>query len=292
MGKIRIKTFGDKDQEKKEEEKRKREREQKKLAKVSGLKGGQKVTAVGPTEEELLKQEEKKPEEEKKEEEKKTKKTKKTKPEKQPKSKNYLAKASLIKKNQLYPLDKALEILKSMRTAAFDETVELHISTKEKGISGQVVLPHGTGKKVRVKVADASSIDNVISQIEKGQIDFDFLVATPTIMAKLAKVARILGPKGLMPNPKNGTISDNPEKVVEKLTAGQINFKTEQDFPLIHLVVGKKSFDNKQIEENIKAITTAIGSAKIKSLVMKLTMSPSIRVDPAFFIIKKSSPHQ
>ena len=118
----------------------------------------------------------------------------------------------------------------------------------------------------------------IIEEIEKGKIDFDVLVATPAMMPKLAKVAKILGPRGLMPNPKNGTISQNPESVVEKLAAGQVNYKTEAEAPIIHMSVGKVSFEEKQIQENISAVLTSIGEAKINNITLKSTMSPAVKV--------------
>ncbi len=111
--------------------------------------------------------------------------------------------------------------------------------------------------------------------MEKGKIDFDALVAHPQVMAK---VARFLGPKGLMPNPKNGTISPTPEKVAEKLTGGEIAWKTEADFPIIHQVIGKLSFKDKQLEENFQAFTKSVGETKIKNITLKSTMSPGIKV--------------
>ncbi len=126
-------------------------------------------------------------------------------------SKRFAKNKSMIDRNVSYPLPKALELLKSLQAGKFDETVEIHINVKEKGISGQAVLPHGTGKTLRIKVAD----DELIAQVEKGVIDFDVLVAHPQMMSKLAKIARVLGPRGLMPNPKNGTITQNPEEAIK-----------------------------------------------------------------------------
>ena len=144
----------------------------------------------------------------------------------------------------------------------------------EKGISGQVTLPHGTGKKLRIVVAD----DAVIEEIESGKINFDVLVAKPEQMPKLAKVARVLGPRGLMPNPKNGTVTPNPDEVIAKLSAGQMSYKTEAKDPIMHLSVGKISFEEKKIEENLKTLFESIGTSKITQAVLKSTMSPSIKL--------------
>ena len=166
-------------------------------------------------------------------------------------------------------------ILKKFKPTKFDESIELHINTTEERVSGNVDLPHGSGKTLNIKIAD----DKLLEEIEKGKIDFDVLVATPDMMPKLARVARVLGPKGLMPNPKNGTITPTPEKAVEKLSKGGINFKTEPKAPIIHLVVGKKSYGEKEISENVKAVITSIGTTRIKSATLTSSMNPGIHLD-------------
>ncbi len=152
-----------------------------------------------------------------------------------------------------------------MKRTKFDETVELHINTIETGVSGSLTLPHGTGKATRVTIADVTqdekAVDDLIKNIEAGKIDFDVLVATPPTMPKLAKVARVLGPRGLMPNPKNGTVTAKPDDIANKFAGGQFNYKTEAKFPILHLAVGKLSFGDKKLEENI---TTAVKAIKTK----------------------------
>ncbi|OGH10676.1 MAG: hypothetical protein A2857_01745 [Candidatus Levybacteria bacterium RIFCSPHIGHO2_01_FULL_36_15] len=182
-----------------------------------------------------------------------------------------------MNKQKLFTLNEAVDVLKKFKKASFDETVELHINVKEKGLSGQIALPHGTGKKVRIKVAD----DALIDAVSKGTIDFDILIAEPSMMGKLAKVARILGPKGLMPNPKAGTITTEPQKLIEKLSHGQVNYKTETEAPIIHMSVGKLSFAEKQLSENISTALSAIGSTKINNVTLKSTMSPAIKLQIA-----------
>lgn len=189
-------------------------------------------------------------------------------------SANYTAKVMQVDKNKIYSLKEGLELLRKVKMAKFDETVELHINTISTGISGTMVLPHGTGKEIRAVIAD----DNVIAEIEKGKINFDILIATPSQMPKLAKVAKILGPRGLMPNPKNGTISEKPEEAAKKFQGGQMGFKTESKNPLIHLAVGKTSFDDNQLEENIKTTISAIKKARIRKVTLKSTMSPGIKI--------------
>lgn len=272
MGKIRVKTFDEEQEER--DKKREAQREQKKAKKahISGMKGGERTVIVGATAEELEKTPPlaaESPEQPQPEKKKKAKFAK-----KKVKGKRYAANAAMVDKKTLYPLDSALTLLKKFKTSGFDETIELHVNVKEKGISGQVVLPHGSGKKLRIKVAD----DAVITLVEQGKIDFDILLAHPSMMPKLAKVARILGPRGLMPNPKNGTITDKPEEAVKKLSAGQINFKTEAAAPIIHLSVGKISFDENKLKDNVNTALSSIGASKIISAVLKSTMSPAIKL--------------
>lgn len=191
------------------------------------------------------------------------------------KSKRYQETAAMVDRKKNYKLEDAVELLKKFKKTKFDETVELHINTREKGISGQVTLPHGTGKTRKIKIAD----DTTIANIERGVIDFDVLVAHPSMMPKLAKVARILGPRGLMPNPKNGTVTDKPEQAVEKLAGGQVNYKTESTAPIIHLSIGKASFEDNKIAENIKSVIASVGVSKIESATVKLTMSPGVKLN-------------
>jgi large subunit ribosomal protein L1 len=275
MGKIRLKVVGDETAEKEqreEQKKRKEARDVKKTSRAPGLAGGQRVVTVGPSEEELetsLKTET----QETKEEIKKEKKTKRKIKAKE-KSKKYKENSLLVAKKSSYPIKNGVEILKKFKPAGFDESVELHINVKDKGITGQLTLPHGTGKKIRIKVAD----DTLIQEIEKGKINFDVLIAEPQTMPKLAKVARILGPRGLMPNPKSGTITDKPESLIEKLSKGQISYKTEAQAPIIHMTVGKLSFGDEKLSENIKSVIDSIGQSKILSVTLKSTMSPGIKL--------------
>ncbi|OGH02254.1 MAG: hypothetical protein A2798_03770 [Candidatus Levybacteria bacterium RIFCSPHIGHO2_01_FULL_37_17] len=176
----------------------------------------------------------------------------------------------------MYSLSEGLEILGKVQRGKFDETVELHINTTVSGISGNVTLPNGTGKKTRVAIAD----DKLIAEVEKGVVNFDILVATADMMPKLAKVAKVLGPRGLMPNPKNGTITEKPEDVVKKYEAGQINFKTEAKNPIMHLTVGKMSFGTDKLSENIEAMISAVKKDNIVSIILKSTMSPGIKIRP------------
>lgn len=305
MGKIRVKTLGIEEIEKKEKKEAKKRKEAKKFTKVPGLKGGEKVVVVEPSEEELKKIEaiEKtvttrpqtpeapatggQAETQKKTEAQKLGVSKKSPTsvvaKKRARSQKYQTIAKLVDRNKIYPLKEALELLPSLKLAKFDETVELHINTTEKGISGNLTLPHGTGKKTRVVIAnpvkEPKEFEALLKKVESGNIDFDILIATPETMPKLARIAKFLGPRGLMPNIKNGTISKNPEDLAGKYEAGQISFKTETVFPLIHLTVGKVSFGEEKLLENIKAVFGVLPKDKIQKVVLKSTMSPGIKID-------------
>ncbi|MBI5620225.1 50S ribosomal protein L1 [Candidatus Gottesmanbacteria bacterium] len=187
----------------------------------------------------------------------------------------------MIDKTKLYPLAEAIALVKKTSLTKFDGTVELHVNLNPMSLGdakgdyrGTVSLPHGTGKEVRVAIAD----DALLSKIESGTIDFDVLVAHPSMMPKLAKLAKTLGPKGLMPNPKNGTVSPDPEKRAKELAHGQVNFKAEPGNPIIHMGIGKVSFDEKKLTENIQAILTSIGMTKISRVTLASTMGPGIKV--------------
>lgn len=275
MGKIRVTTIGDEDQELKDKQERvvkKAEKEARDAA--SEDTQDQNAKNEAPEEVKLNQETIETAEEQEKPAVKKAKKEKFAKKGKS-RSSNYTAKVIQIDKNKTYSLNDALELLRLVKLAKFDETVELHINTTETGISGTMTLPHGNGKEVRVVIAD----ENIIAEVEKGKINFDILVAEPSMMPKLAKVARVLGPRGLMPNPKNGTISENPQEAAKKFMGGQMGFKTESKNPLIHLSVGKTSFTDKQLEENIKTALTAVKKNRIRKVTLKSTMSPGIRIN-------------
>lgn len=273
MGKVRIRTLGIESEET-DKKKQKEKREKKKVAKAPGLHGGERVVAVGPTEEELAKELSETPKAEEPQQAQSTKQPKKAKSEPKVASKRYSENKALVAKNTAYPLGDSIEILRKFKKSKFDETVELHVNVKEKGLSGTLTLPHGTGKKFTVRVAD----DELITEVEQGKINFDILVAHPSMMDQLAKIARVLGPRGLMPNPKNGTISDKPQEAVEKFSKGVVSYKTESQAPIIHLSIGKLSFTDEKLLENIQAAVAAIGASKIGSATLKSTMSPAIKL--------------
>lgn len=178
-------------------------------------------------------------------------------------------------KNESYPLDQAVAMLKEISQVKFDPSVELHLNLNVDKISGELQLPHGSGKQLRLEIAS----DKTLVKLNDNRIDFDVLIAAPAMMPKLAKYAKILGPKGLMPNPKNGTISPDPEAAAKKFSGGLIHYKSEPKAPLIHLVVGKLSFKDKDLIDNLRAVINAVNPKKISAAFICSSMSPSIRLN-------------
>ncbi len=207
---------------------------------------------------------------------------------------------------KLYTLNNGAETVKGLASAKFDESVEIALRLgvdprhADQMVRGMVVLPHGTGKKVRVAVfakgekadeakkagADIVGADDLAEEIKNGNMNFDMCIATPDMMGLVGKVGRILGPKGLMPNPKTGTVTADVSKAVNNAKSGQVNFRVDKKGN-IHAPVGKASFEAKKIEENIAEFVRAINKSKpstskgryIKNAALSLTMSPSIRLD-------------
>ena len=209
-------------------------------------------------------------------------------------------------KEKLYTISEALKVLKEKSTVKFDETVDiamnLGIDTKQsdQNIRGMVSLPNGTGKKCVVAVfakgpkateakeagADMVGDDDLIANILKGQINFDRCIATPDMMASLGKVAKVLGPKGLMPNPKLGTVTMNLKEAVEKAKAGQVEYRAEKS-GIVHAGIGKLSFGEAKLEENVRAFIDVIAKAKpasskgtyIKKITLSSTQGVGLRID-------------
>ncbi len=292
MGKIRVKTIGIEEDEKDQKKKAKAKAEAKRIeaAKKQGAETKAQEAQPAPTatagEADDTKETKSKSEEKSqdpKDEAKKVKTSKyKLKKKGKSHSESYLATAKLIDKTKKYTLQEALGILSSAKKAKFDETIELHINTHEKGVSGNLTLPHGTGKKSKIEVADIATdpkhVEELVKKVSAGQVEFDILIATPETMSHLAKIAKVLGPRGLMPNPKNGTISPKPQEAIKKFEGGQINFKTEAKASIIHMSVGKLSFEEKKLTDNIKATLQAVQTKNIKSVTLKSTMSPGIKI--------------
>ncbi|GAA4723578.1 50S ribosomal protein L1 [Brevibacillus fulvus] len=219
--------------------------------------------------------------------------------------KKYQDAVKLIDKNKLYDVTEGIELVKKSATAKFDETVEaafrLGVDPKraDQQIRGAVVLPHGTGKVQRVlvfakgekaKEAEAAGADYVgdadlISKIQGGWFDFDVVVATPDLMGEVGKLGRVLGPKGLMPNPKTGTVTFDVTKAVNEIKAGKIEYRVDKAGN-IHAPIGKVSFDTDKLAENLATLTEALNRAKpaaakgvyIKNVSLSSTMGPGVRV--------------
>ncbi len=257
MGKIRTRVIGLEEVEKDQKEKQKAKNLEKKIVK----KAEAAVSADVVTQKET-------------ETEKKEKKTGVAKAARAMGARHKKALAS-VKADKAYALEEAVALLKKIKYAGFDESVELHINTTSQGLRGEVELPYSTGKNVRVAIVS----DALLSDIAGGKFEFDVLISHPSYMPKLAKFARILGPKGLMPNPKTGTISDKPEEVAKKFQGGLLKWKGEAKFPLIHQMIAKISQDDKEIIGNVEMFLKAVGTSAIKEVYIKTTMSPALKLN-------------
>ncbi len=187
--------------------------------------------------------------------------------------KKYQAVRSKVDKSKALSPAAAIELVKKLSYSKFAGSLEVHLVVKEVGTMVNVTLPHSTGKVVRVAVAT----DELLADIEAGKIEFDVLISSPQFMSKLAKLARVLGPKGLMPNPKNGTLTDNPERKAKELAGGAQTIKTEKKAPLVHVTIGKLTLADKDLTENLEALLKAF-KGKIEKISLSATMSPSVKV--------------
>ena len=188
--------------------------------------------------------------------------------------KAYLEAKNRFLNQKALPLKEALSILKKISYEKFNATVELHLNLNEPNLKGEVTLPHGTGRTLKIAVFD----DDIEAQIKENKIDFDVLVAQPKDMAKLVKYAKFLGPRGLMPSPKKGTLTEDHKTAVKKLASGTLNYKSESKFPLLHQIVGKRDFTEAQLRENIVAFVLAVNPKHIVGAVLKTSMSPAIKL--------------
>ena len=220
--------------------------------------------------------------------------------------KNFRAAAEKVDSQNLYSPLAAVKLVKEVAPAKFDETVEAHfrlgIDTRkaDQNVRGSISLPHGTGKSVRVAVfaegekareaeeagADVIGSDDLVAQIQAGEINFDAAIATPNMMAKVGRIGKILGPRGLMPNPKLGTVTMDVAKMVAELKAGRVEYRADR-YGICHVPVGKVSFDDQKLVENYAALYTELlrvkpSSAKgryVKSISLSSTMGPGVKVD-------------
>lgn len=216
--------------------------------------------------------------------------------------------AAKVDRAAVYTPLEAVKLVKELANAKFDETVEAHfrlgIDTRkaDQNIRGSISLPHGTGKSVRVAVfaegaqaeqaaeagADVIGSDELIAQIQKGEINFDAAIATPMMMAKVGRIGKILGPRGLMPNPKLGTVTMDVAKMVSELKAGRVEYRADR-YGICHVPLGRVSFDEQKLVENYAALYTEIlrvkpASAKgkyVKSISVSSTMGPGVKIDSA-----------
>ena len=223
--------------------------------------------------------------------------------------KKYIEASKLIERGNLYDRDEAIALVKKAATAKFDETIEVHIRTgcdgrhADQQIRGAVVLPHGTGKKVRILVfakdakaeeakaagADYVGAEDLIPRIQnENWFDYDVVVATPDMMGVVGRLGRVLGPKGLMPNPKAGTVTMDVTKAIQDIKAGKIEYRLDKT-NIIHVPVGKASFTEEQLADNFQTLIDAINKAKpaavkgqyLKSVTLTSTMGPGVKVNPA-----------
>ena len=223
--------------------------------------------------------------------------------------KKYVEAAKLIERGNLYDKEEAVALVKKSAVAKFDETIEAHIRTgcdgrhADQQIRGAVVLPHGTGKKVRILVfakdakaeeakaagADYVGVEDLIPKIQnEGWFEFDVVVATPDMMGVVGRLGRVLGPKGLMPNQKAGTVTMDVTKAVNDIKAGKIEYRLDKT-NIIHVPLGKASFTEEQLADNFQTLIDAIMKAKpaavkgqyLKSVTLTSTMGPGVKINPA-----------
>lgn len=194
---------------------------------------------------------------------------------KHPRSKRYLAAKAKVNQTKSYSIETAIKLLREISLAKFDASVEFHASLACAKLAGELLLPHGTGKKTTVEIATEATL----TKLNDNVIDFDILVAEPGMMPKLAKYAKFLGPKGLMPNPKTGTISDKPEALKKKLESGALRYKSEPKSPLIHLNIGKLSFSDDQLIANLNTVIKTLQPKNLLLVHLCSSISPSIKID-------------
>ncbi|MBI5151069.1 MAG: hypothetical protein HZA34_00675 [Candidatus Pacebacteria bacterium] len=188
--------------------------------------------------------------------------------------KKYVTARSFIDRTRQYGADEAVALAKKTHYAKFAGSLEANLVLRGEGVDVDIAFPYATGRTVSVAIAT----DGLLAQVEKGVITFTTLVAHPSMMPKLSKLARILGPKGLMPNPKNGTLSPDPEKRKKELENGAVTVKAEKKAPLVHLVIGKLKQPESELVANLKALMKAYPAGKLVKCTISATMGPGIKV--------------
>lgn len=191
--------------------------------------------------------------------------------------KKYKAAKAKIDVNKYYTVKEAVSLIKSTSFSKFDGKVEAHVTTFDIGNVGEISFPHMEATSKNIVILN----DAVLSEIKDGKINFDILIATPATMPKLLPFAKTLGPKGLMPNPKNGTLTDKPEEAVKKLSVAKIMIKTEKKAPVIHTLVGKVSQSVDELAANIEELIKVVKPTKIKKFAICATMSPAVKINIA-----------
>lgn len=221
------------------------------------------------------------------------------------KGKRFVDAVKLIEADKFYDVKEGIALVKDLAKAKFDETIEAHVRLgvdprhADQQVRATVVLPHGTGKNKRILVfakgdkekealeagADYAGLDDYVTKIQGGWVDFDVVVATPDTMAVVGKLGKILGPRGMMPNPKTGTVTMDVKKAIDEIKAGKIEFRVDKG-GILHIGFGKVSFDVEKLEENFRTFMSAVVKVKpsaakgqyIKSITVKSTMGPGVKV--------------
>jgi large subunit ribosomal protein L1 len=188
-------------------------------------------------------------------------------------SKKYQAAKKKIDVTRYYPLEEAVKLVKETSLSKFDGKIEAHVTVMDIGNIGEITFPHLETASKKIDVLN----DTILAEIKDGKINFDILIATPGTMPKLLPFAKLLGPKGLMPNPKIGTLTDKPEEAVKKLSVAKLMIKTEKKSPVVHIIVGKVSQSSEELVANINELVKVIKTNKIKKLALCATMGPCVK---------------
>jgi len=189
--------------------------------------------------------------------------------------KKYQTAKKKVDVNKYYSLKEAISLVKETSFSKFEGKIEAHVTTLDIGNVGEITFPHLETASKKIVVLN----DTILAEIKNGQVNFDILIATPATMPKLLPFARVLGPKGLMPNPKNGTLTDDPEASVKRLSVAKTVVKTEKKAPIIHMVVGKISQPVEELTANVEELIKVVKSNKIKKLALCATMGPCVKVE-------------
>jgi len=246
------------------EKAKKKEEDKKSKIKVAGLKGGERVKVV---EGEAIKVEKTEEGEEGKTESKKKKK-------KKSRGKKYQQALKQVDRKKFYSLKEAIELVKKTSVSSFVGNLEGHLVVDKAGEIGELSLPYFKGKEKKVALVDSKTL----TQIKEGKIDFDILLASPMQMKDLVPLAKTLGPKGLMPNPKNGTLVKDPQKAAKNWGSAEVMLATEKKAPVVHIVLGKLDQKSDELVANVEELIKMIGKEKVKKLSLTSTMGPGVKV--------------